>query len=58
MFWYVLLTITLLASLASGWMTVRKSDGRVIISLETHKARQAVVELCARGKNLFEHVRH
>ena len=58
MFWYVLLAITLLASLASGWMTVHKSDGRVIISLETHKARQAVVELCARGKDLFEHVLH
>lgn len=57
MFWIALLTIALLGSLAAGWMTVQKSEGRLIISLEVSKARQALAELFARGRDFLQHVR-
>ena len=58
MFWIVLFVLALLAAFACGWMRAHRSDGRVIIYVETEKARQALQALCARGKELLQHVRH
>lgn len=58
MFWIVLLVIAILGSLASGWISIQKSDGRVLVVLETRRAAEAFRELCARGRELLQHERH
>jgi len=55
MFWIVMLLIAWLAGVACGWITVRKTGERVLISLETGKARSAFSQLKQAGARLIGH---
>jgi len=65
MFWIILLTLSGLAGLAFGWITVQSSSERITISLEKTRIRPVVATLkegasgvLARGRQFFEHSRH
>jgi hypothetical protein len=53
MFWIVMLVIAWLAGVAGGWISVSKTGERVLISLETGKARSAFSQLKHAGERLI-----
>ena len=53
MFWIVMLVIAWLAGVACGWISVKSTRERILISLETDKARSAFSQLKQAGERLI-----